>query len=208
MFYQIAVISPNCGCSLVVIGGVSADVMCCDIGFSRISIHVWRCPLHGSKTTKSLLSKVDFEQFSSSRQRGVENGKRVEWALYVEILHHEGTLDHNNASTITKVTDLFFPSFEPNIGIHQVLQSKPSNNTAASSLPMLQKRHNMTLCLTVFENGIVYLPEHIHYHLNVLGIDHVHLGLQLQKNGGAGQNSEQSKLGRIVHRMFQSEIDA
>lgn len=55
-------------------------------------------------------------------------------------------------------------------------------------------------------NGVQHLPEFIQYHTQVVGIDHIHIGLYLQY--WIDSKQEDHTLPRLVHRLLKPDLDA
>ena len=151
-------------------------------------LQVWRCPLHGIDGEDALVSPKDLEYF-----RQASAGTSL--VLPIDIVHE------NTANVFTKVTTLHLPIFEPSVGIHTI-RSKPRSPVIP---PFLSRRYNITLCLVAEPNGLAHLTEHMRYHLDVLGIDHIHLALDagLERMG----NENATRLVRTANRMLRPEID-
>jgi len=142
-------------------------------------VQVYRCPLH------SILSDSEVENL----YRHTVNDNM---ALDIEILHKNRLND-----TYSEVAKIHLPINEPTVGVHEVASPLPSNK------PFLQQRHNMTLCVVVHVNGITQLNEFIRYHHDVVGIDHIHVGVFMQHSKG-----EDETILHIVNRLYKPDIDA
>ena len=162
-------------------------------------IQVWRCPLFGVNDVNSLLSKMDASLF---RQGLTDDGK--EMALTVEILHE----NENEKNAPKQLIEINFPSMEPNVGMNKPTSTttQPAlrgSSSGESVIPMLQQRYNSTLCTIAWENGIVNLPEYVRYNLDILGVDHIHLGIHNPKS-----DSHMSQAMGVANHLMQKEIDA
>jgi len=65
---------------------------------------------------------------------------------------------------------------------------------------MLKQRFNTTLC--VYKNGIVNLPEYIRHHVDILGVDHIHLGVCALDG-----DMRLSQAVGVANRLLQPDID-
>ena len=152
-------------------------------------LQVWRCPLHGIDGEDGLVSTKDLEYF---RQASADTSL----VLPIEIMYEDST------SVLSKVTTLYVRPFEPSVGINTI-RAKPKSSAIS---PFLSRRYNITLCLVVEPNGLAHLTEHMRYHLDVLGIDHIHLALDagLERMG----NENATRFARTARRMLHPEIDS
>jgi hypothetical protein len=141
-------------------------------------VQVWRCPLHGVPGQSAVLSSFDFEKFRHEPSDVV--------ALPITVMHSNGT-------GLSHVVQIFLPSTKPLVGLSQILSHSPQ--------PLLQQRHNITLCLISFANGLKSLNEFLRYHQDVLGIDHVHLGLEAQYDG-----KTDLRVSNLAEHMFRHDI--
>jgi len=171
-------------------------------------LQIWRCLLYGDGEydddyDSSVLSEMDRKRFLQGY-----NDQGSELILPIQILH----VDPMNENSTTVVTQFFFPASEPNVGMNQIHQSSRHNRSSSTkkqppntmNKPFLQRRYNMTLCMVVEPNGLsTVLMQHLRYHFDELGIDHVHLGLQLRD-----QNSlSDPELMKSAHQILRHEID-
>ncbi|KAL7505403.1 hypothetical protein ACHAWX_000608 [Stephanocyclus meneghinianus] len=122
-----------------------------DVNTVRV-IQVWRCPLH------SIMSKYDVQRFL--------NHVRGEKMLEVDLLYNES--DH-----LSSVTKMHIVNTAPIIGVEQL--RFPNANA-----PLSSTRRNITLCTAVEPNSLIHLGQFIRYHRDVIGIDHIYLGLDTQ----------------------------
>lgn len=149
-------------------------------------VQVWRCPLHGVPGREPVLSDLDFQLL---RRRSLDHNM----ALTIDVLH-EGKEGENNQAGLTPVVKLHLPIAEPSLGIQRMLSHLPSEPS------FISERHNITLCTVSHANGIRDLNEFIRYHHDVVGIDHIHLGLFT--NFGEGGKEQAMQVHRIVSNLL------
>ena len=141
-------------------------------------LQVYRCPLH------SILSDSEVENLY---RRTVNDNM----ALGINVLHK----DRLNG-TQSELVKIHLPINEPTVGVHEVASPLPNK-------PFLHQRHNMTLCVVVHVNGIPQLNEFIRYHHDVVGIDHIHVGVFMQHSKG-----EDETILHIMNSLYKYDIDA
>ena len=147
---------------------------------------VWRCPLHGIPGRKPVLSDSDFRQL---RRHSTDHNT----VLTIDVLY-EG-------AGLTSVLRLHLPIAEPSLGIQRMLSHMPAKPS------FIHERHNVTLCTVAHANGIRYLNEFIRYHHDVVGIDHIHLGL-LTNFGEAGKEQAMQMHNIVGNLLFGPDVAA
>jgi hypothetical protein len=88
------------------------------------------------------------------------------------------------------------PLSNPNIGMNKPILKD-------SKTPISQQRYNITLCIRGKYNGLMYLNEYIRYHHDIIGIDHLHLGLGTELDG-----AEDRRVMQLARNLLCREIDA
>jgi hypothetical protein len=152
------------------------------------SIQVWRCPLIGIQGHNDIISKSDMELFFLPPR--VQN----DLALAVEVIHK------SQRGITSQVVRINIPIAKPSIGIHQIHSDQPANDS------FLNERHNITLCVVSHANGIPRLNEHIRYHHDIVGIDHIHVGLFT--NFGEGNKDKAELVHHVLNDfLFKSDVD-
>jgi hypothetical protein len=146
-------------------------------------LQVWRCSLYSNIPGQNpILPRSDVKQFLTAPTDDV--------ALPVDVFYKE------SAANFTKILQVVLPLSNPNVGLNKpILKS--------SKTPVSQQRHNITLCIHGKYNGLMYLNEYIRYHHDIIGIDHLHLGLDTELDG-----AEDSRVMQVARNLLRREIDA
>ncbi|KAL3761200.1 hypothetical protein ACHAWU_000295 [Discostella pseudostelligera] len=154
-------------------------------------IQVWRCLLYdGGSNHANILSDYDFQAF----HRPIVDDDGM--ALPIEVLHKSAGKDEYTTPVLVK---MFLPVYEPTIGIHQIRSDLPADK------PFLSQRHNITLCVVSHVNAISHWNEYIRYHTDIVGIDHIHMGLYT--TFGEGQKDKTNQLYKVINRNFKHDIE-
>ena len=142
-------------------------------------VQVWRCPLHGVPGRDPVLLDSDFQQLC---QHSMDHNT----VLTIDVLY-EG-------AGLTPVVKLHLLIDEPSLGIQSMLSHMPAKPSC------IHERHNVALCTIAHANGIHYLNKFIRYHHDVVGNDHIHLGLLT--NFGEGGKEQAMQLHHIVGNLL------
>jgi hypothetical protein len=133
-------------------------------------IQVSRCPLRGIQGQKDVISAYNMARLCYHTQA------LADLASGVEVIHKD------KGGGPMQVVRIVLPISKPSVGIHCL--EVPIEES------FLNERHNITLCLVSHANGILHLNEWIRYHQDIVGIDHIHLGLFANFGEGNGENAK------------------
>ena len=150
-------------------------------------IQVFRCPLHGIGGEEDVISAYDMDRLRHHTQ------SQSDLALSVEVIHKA------KGGRSVQVVKIVLPVAKPSVGIHKTLSDLPVKES------FLKERHNMTLCIVSHANRITRLNEFIRYHHDIVGIDHIHLGLFT--NFGEGNRKKAEEVHYAINDLlFKSDV--
>jgi hypothetical protein len=150
-------------------------------------IQVFRCPLHGIGGEEDVISAYDMDRLRHHTQ------SQSDLALSVEVIHKA------KGGRSVQVVKIVLPVAKPSVGIHKTLLDLPVKES------FLKERHNMTLCIVSHANRITRLNEFIRYHHDIVGIDHIHLGLFT--NFGEGNRKKAEEVHYAINDLlFKSDV--
>ncbi|KAL3826794.1 hypothetical protein ACHAXA_000620 [Cyclostephanos tholiformis] len=150
-------------------------------------IQVFRCPLRGIQGQGDVISAQDMDRLRYHTRA------LADLALKVEVIHKD------KEGKLTQVARIVLPLTKPSVGIHRILSDVPVEKS------FLSERHNITLCLVSHPNGILRLNEWIRYHQDIVGIDHIHLGLFTNFGEGNGEKAKQVHYA-MNNLLFKSDV--